>query len=205
MKSGLMKTPSTYWSEEEAKLIKLFWEDISTVRAKWVEYFIEAGKYERNQYWVLILVEGRKGTIELVPDTQKEENKTPQIEAEEAKLIRFFKEDEMEVRSKWVERFIENWPYFRNQYWVLQISEELEEASGTIAQPAPQKAEVEVLDTETKEETTEITQETDDIVLIEDLTIEEVREIYEEKVGEAPSDYYKGSIKRMINKIESVQ
>lgn len=184
VKHGVAKAVWQPRNAEEAKLIVNFREDHNVVRAKGVEYFIEVGKYTRNQWWVLEKVEWWEWVIETIPEEQKEENKTDEQRAEEAKLVINFGEEKEEVMSKGVQRFIDMKKYLRNQWGVLV------------------KNEWETLENE--ENATETSQsdvKDKEIVDFNELSLEELQVVYKEVTGKDLAPAYKNKREWILSKL----
>lgn len=184
VKTGRCKAVGQYWNEEEAKLIFHFWEDHNIVRVRGVEYFVDKGKYTRNEYKVLVKVEWWEWEIEPVSEELKEENKSEQLRADEAKLIINFGESKEEVLRLWVEHFIASGKYTRNQYGVLvQTSEEI--------------AEIEENSTETSQS------DVPNTVLqpLDDMSLEDLQKLYVEKTGKNLSPAVKNNKEWIISKL----
>lgn len=198
VKHGLAKAVWQPRNAEEAKLVINFKEDHNTVRVKGVEYFIQSGKYKRNQYGVLEKVEGREGVIELIPEEQREENKTDQQRAEEAKLIINFGEKKEEVMDKGVEWYIKAGKYIRNQYGVLckNVSDMLTTKDVDVT-PVPS---VDVI----AETVGDVSNETSGtpVVNLSELSLEELQAIYVDVTGKNLSPVYKNNKEWILSKLQ---
>lgn len=168
------------------------------MRVKGVEYFIQSGKYKRNQYGVLEKVEGREGVIELIPEEQREENKTDQQRAEEAKLIINFGEKKEEVMDKGVEWYIKAGKYIRNQYGVLckSVSDMLTTKDVDVT-PVPS---VDVI----AETVGDVSNETSGtpVVNLSELSLEELQAIYVDVTGKNLSPVYKNNKEWILSKLQ---
>lgn len=104
-------------------------------------------------------------------------------DADEAKLVNMYREDHNLVREHGVDWFIEQWKYRRNKWWVL---EQVEWWEGVLRKE-------EVISEEELQET--------ETVSLDDMSLEELIEVYKDTFWEDPSDYYANSKKRLINKL----
>lgn len=191
VKAGRCKAVWQYWNEQEAKLVFVFGEDHNIVRARGVEYFIEKGKYEVNQYGVLVAVEWWEWVIEPMEEEMKEENKSETLRAEEAKLVINFGEKKEDVMRLWVEHFIASGKYTRNDYGVL-VQTEWETVE--VEQIATETSQSDVLNDEKVEEIT-------DLQPLDEMSLEDLQKLYVEKTGKNLSPAVKNNKEWIISKL----
>lgn len=203
VKTGMCKGIDQPWDADEAKLVINFKEDHNVVRVRGVQYFVDIGKYQKNEYGVLEPVEGWVGTIEQVRVEDREENKPDSVRAEEARLIINYGESAEDVRSKGVQYYIDAGMYVRNKYGVLVRTEELEEEEVVIPEvlAEKQKDDVVVETPETEEDEEEDITEPIDEGEYTEMSIEQLQELYKERTGKNLSPRFMLNRQRIISKL----